>query len=714
MRVSLVHLFTVLRAYRSQSLQILVLLTIIGLSLISNPALAVSRYTTDFNQTYGTNGSFGGTTVGSCVSCHPGLDGSGGMNRYGTDWRAFGQNFNAIEALDSDQDGYSNIDEINAGTQPGDPNDMPSGGTNTPPTADAGVDQTVAEGSLVTLDGSASSDPDDGIATYSWSQTSGTQVTLSDAAAVNPTFTAPVVPAAGETLTFSLTVSDVSGQTDSATVFVDVTKNSQPPVANAGPDQTVAEGVTVTLDGSNSSDPNGDISTYLWEQTGGPSVALSDTGAIRPTFTSPAVQAGGATLTFRLTVTDQANAQSTDTTIVTVSFNNAPPTADASTDQTVTEGSVVNLDGTGSSDSDGTIATYQWSQTAGATVTLTGADSAQPSFTAPDVGPNGSALTFELTVTDDGGISATDSVIVNVTWTNAAPSANAGGNQSSEEGSTVTLNASGSSDPDDGIASYVWTQTSGTPSVTLSNPTGTQTTFVAPTVDGAGAILNFQLTVADNGGLQSTANVTVTVTDNGISGYPADAITTTTTTGNTIGLESDSGGTLTQLEPVDPTTLPAGTDKPQDFVFGMLDLQMKTVAIGATAVVTVHLETPAPDDYSWYKYNPTTGQWTDYATVTGPGGVIGAVFNATRDQVTLTLIDGGMGDDDGQANGIIQDPSGVAAASAIGSTGSNSFGSSGGGCFITTIDKAGAPLGWLIILWLVAMTAAGRILRPRS
>ena len=91
-----------------------------------------------------------------------------------------------------------------------------------------------------------------------------------------------------------------------------------PPIADAGPDQTVNVGVLVTLDGSNSSDPDTGIASYLWEQTGGASVTLSDPTAVQPTFTAPDLGAEGGALTFQLTVTDNGGLQSTDTCVVNV------------------------------------------------------------------------------------------------------------------------------------------------------------------------------------------------------------------------------------------------------------------------------------------------------------------------------------------------------------------------------------------------------------
>ncbi|RLB28206.1 MAG: hypothetical protein DRG87_09810, partial [Deltaproteobacteria bacterium] len=105
---------------------------------------------------------------------------------------------------------------------------------------------------------------------------------------------------------------------DTDTCIVNVTWVNEPPTANAGSDQTVDEGATVTLDGSNSSDPDDGIASYLWTQTGGTSVTLSDTSAVQPTFTAPDVDEDGEALTFQLTVTDNGGLQDTDTCIVNV------------------------------------------------------------------------------------------------------------------------------------------------------------------------------------------------------------------------------------------------------------------------------------------------------------------------------------------------------------------------------------------------------------
>jgi len=89
-----------------------------------------------------------------------------------------------------------------------------------PPIADAGSDQGSCAGCLATLDGSGSQDPDGGPLTFGWTQVGGPPVTLDDVEAVSPTFAAPWITSL---LTFTLTVTDTEGLTDTDTTVVDVT-----------------------------------------------------------------------------------------------------------------------------------------------------------------------------------------------------------------------------------------------------------------------------------------------------------------------------------------------------------------------------------------------------------------------------------------------------------------------------------------------------------
>ncbi|MBN2284247.1 MAG: C10 family peptidase, partial [Deltaproteobacteria bacterium] len=104
------------------------------------------------------------------------------------------------------------------------------------------------------------------------------------------------------------------------------------PVADAGDDETVPEGTQVTLDGSGSYDPDGTIVSSFWEcveASQGSEILLADEHSLQPSFTAPAVGPDGELLTFRLTVTDDGGATDRDECVITVSWVNEPPVADA-------------------------------------------------------------------------------------------------------------------------------------------------------------------------------------------------------------------------------------------------------------------------------------------------------------------------------------------------------------------------------------------------
>jgi len=278
---------------------------------------------------------------------------------------------------------------------------------NQTPVANAGADQIVNEGVLVTLDGTGSADPDGNTLTYLWAAPAG--VTLSSATTSKPTFTAPEVTTDTD-YTLSLVVNDGFVNSTSDNVKITVKQVNKAPTANAGADQIVNEGVLVNLDGTGSNDPDGNTLTYLWTAPAG--VTLSSATASKPTFTAPEVTAD-TDYTFSIVVNDGSVNSTSDNVKITVKQVNKAPTANAGADQIVNEGVLVTLDGTGSTDTDGDILTYSWTAPAG--ITLSSATASKPAFTAPEVTAD-TDYTFSLVV-NDGSVNS-NSVNVKITVKN--------------------------------------------------------------------------------------------------------------------------------------------------------------------------------------------------------------------------------------------------------------------------------------------------------
>lgn len=336
------------------------------------------------------------------------------------------------------------------------------------PVADAGADFSVDEGTLaVTLDGSASSDPDNDPLTFAWSQVGGAGVTLNGDSTAGPTFDAPLVALGGETLTFQLTVTG-NGVAAIDSVSVTVVNLNHPPVADAGADQALAEGSPVTLSGEGSFDLDLDALSYSWVQVSGPAVTLQAATTVNPTFVAPYYGSGGAPgvvaeLEFELTVDDGNPAEVPapgytfanvrDTVTISVLNVNSDPVAEAGPSQTSNENVEVVLGGAQSSDPDNDTLTFTWIQTGGPTVVLAGAATVAPSFMTPFVGVGGADLTFQLTVDDGNGGLDGDTVVVHVQNVNDPP--NAGAARPSQEllwppnHQMVSISILGVSDPND-------------------------------------------------------------------------------------------------------------------------------------------------------------------------------------------------------------------------------------------------------------------------
>ena len=147
---------------------------------------------------------------------------------------------------------------------------------------------------------------------------------------------------------------------------------------------------------------------------------------------------------------------------------------------------------------------------------------------------------------------------------------------------------------------------------------------------------------------------------------------------------------LESLDPSEPRFEGQFNGRPEHMPFGLINFKILVDEPGAEAVVKVHLSEPVPADSKWYKFDPITETWMDYSEY--------AVLSSDGKSVTLTLVDGGFGDLDGTANGIIIDPSGIATPSAGDSSGDDILDlagdllNSGSDCFITTAAHRPADL----------------------
>ena len=353
-------------------------------------------------------------------------------------------------------------------------------------------------------------------ATYTITATAGSNGSISPSGAATVTSgsskTYTITPSSGYSVA-NVTVDGASAGALTSYTFSGVTANhsisatfaltNAPPVADAGPNQTVAEGTKVTLNGSNSTNPGGSpLTSYQWLQTGGPTVNVSNASITQPTITAPSNYTGA--LTFEFIVKNGNGLTASATSIVNVISKQLPPTAYAGVDQTVTEGKVVTLNGSGSTDPNGCTLTCLWNQIDGPTVTLSSTASSKPTFSAPQTTSGFASMCFQLTVTDKYGLESTDICYVNISPNGVGPQAVPGATQTEAPGAVVSLNGTSSTDADSTIESYLWHQAEGSPE-TLSAPATASPYFTVNNPGEYGSPMVFRLTVQDLNGLRSRA-----------------------------------------------------------------------------------------------------------------------------------------------------------------------------------------------------------------
>ncbi|HTL06617.1 MAG TPA: PA14 domain-containing protein [Chitinophagaceae bacterium] len=283
---------------------------------------------------------------------------------------------------------------------------------------------------------------------------------------------------------------------------------NQKPVANAGADITLTLPANkAQLNGSASADTDGNIVKWEWSWQSGPSnYTIADAKA---SVTDVTGLVEGAYV-FLLKVTDDKGNIAQDTVTVTVnSATNLAPVANAGKDITASlpANSIV-LDGTASSDKDGSLASCLWTLQSGPS----GASIQSPTaLTTPVTNLQEGVYVFRLSVTDNKGASSQDDVTITINGqANMAPVANAGSDVVLNLPVNSTfLNGAASTDPDGTLVSCLWAWQSGPSQYNINDPK-----ILTPTVNNmvAGTYV-FRLTVTDNKGASSQDDVRVLVKD---------------------------------------------------------------------------------------------------------------------------------------------------------------------------------------------------------
>jgi hypothetical protein len=528
---------------------------------------------------------------------------------------------------------------------------------------------------------------------------------------------------AGQTYYFAVTAYNASGNESgySNQVSYSVAAANGAPLTPATPTGASSALVNASVAFSTSaSDPNGDSLEYRYDWGGG---VLSSWGAASQSHSWSAA----GQYAVKAQVRDSHLAESAWSAGKTVTISqNQPPTANAGSDQTVNAGAAVSLNGSGS-DPDNGISIWQWRQTAGSSVTLTGAATQQARFTAPNIATGVATLVFELRVTDAGGLTAIDTMILTVQSADldgdgfpnsqdAFPNDPTEWLDSNKNGIGDNADAAAAAgqakqvpdapllvSPVNDVVSSMAILKTGAFRTAVSGSTHAKTrwqVFSDENVDAC--VLDVQSTTA-----LTSLTVPKLVLEEGtdyywraqftdsmgtISGWSADGYFTTETTradlnangipdvqevASTVDLNRDwvrdnrqpryiksvkMEGTNVQIgvcikgcstcigvesvESEDVSQLDSyAYGKPANMPFALINFKIAVAKPGDTAVVKLYFSKAASSSSKWYQYDAIADRWYDFSAY--------AKLAGDRRSVTLTLTDGGPGDADGVANGVI-------------------------------------------------------------
>jgi len=471
--------------------------------------------------------------------------------------------------------------------------------------------------------------------------------------------------------------------TQNRTISASFISSNQKPDANAGPDQTVTEGASVTLNAGNSSDPGGSIVSYSWEQVDGPTAQINNSGLKSATFTAPDVGIAGDTLTFRLTVTDDGGLTDVDTCWVEV-----------------TKDVVVDSDGDGVPDE-----RDDFPYDADEYVDTDGDGEGNNADTDDDNDgmPDDWELTYGLNPLEDdadGDPDGDDVSNINEYNLGSAPN-HAEGNfkpeapvlLSPENGALVTLTpqleTGDFDDPNvndehsktqwvimrafDDVCVFDVTTDASLTALDMPNHVleeDTEYLWKVRFIDNHDEpsewseerefVSGFAEHDSDKNGVPDVQEVDETVDldeDGTVDIVQTDIKCVSFQEGNKqahicISIKgAENAESIVSMEvqdPADPELNSASHGKPNYFEFGLLDFKILVQNPGDETTVTIFLSKSAFEKGNCFKYDPVNKTWLDYSGYT--------VFSPNRKIVFLTLKDGGFGDADGIENGIIVDP----------------------------------------------------------
>jgi hypothetical protein len=357
---------------------------------------------------------------------------------------------------------------------------------NQAPTGSISVEPRAFENTTVDATVSNVTDEDGDSVAIEWSSNATAVLDFDDPTSENAKVAVGYVDE-NRTTKLTVTLTDEYDATRTLSTTVDLRFVVQPPtptVAVEPSDPTAAD--VATFDATNSTDPDGSIARYAWVVTGNDAPNPSDSEVVDYQFPSKG------TYTVTLSVTDDEGI--TRSTNQTVTVPNSPPVADAGSNQTVTEGATVTLDGRGTFDPDDESVNLSWFNRSGPEVSVSPADGERPSFTAPSVAEP-QTIVFELVAADLENERATDITAVTV-----KPEADTGSGSGTTAGGSTGSSTGGAPAPSGGQATAT-----PAPTVTATPTPDPETVSPTPTTTPQ--------STADTPTPSMTAAATVTATE---------------------------------------------------------------------------------------------------------------------------------------------------------------------------------------------------------